>query len=158
MKTIESHSIKYGLITTTLLVVYFLAMKSFGLVHNVNLRFFNGIIMTIGVYLAISTYKKHNAQEFNYLTGIGIGVFTSLVVAILFSAFISIYIIAFPDFLAKIKLYEPQGIYLNQMAIAIILFIEAMASGCMISFISMQWLKKTHGVPAHRSGGYSLNH
>ncbi|MEQ8471211.1 MAG: DUF4199 domain-containing protein [Marinoscillum sp.] len=158
MKTIESQAIKFGLITTALLVLYFLAMKAFGLVHNVNLRFFNGIIMSVGVYWAISGYKKQNPNKFSYLEGIGLGVITSLVVALLFSAFISLYIFAFPDFLTKIKIYEPQGIYLNQLAIAVILFIEALASGCMISFISMQWLKKERPFGIRKPRKYSLNH
>lgn len=142
MKTIESQAIKFGLITTTILIAYFLIMQAFGLVHNINLRFFNAIIMTGGEYFAINKYKNTSGKHFNYLEGIGVGVFTTLTVAITFCAFISLYIVAFPDFMAQIKAYEPQGIYLNPLAIGIIVFMEATASGFMISYISMQWLKK----------------
>lgn len=161
MKTIESHAIKFGAITTALLIAYFLVMKAFGLVHNINLRFFNGVIMAVGIYWSISNLKKNDTANFSYFRGIAVGVATSFSVAVMFVIFMIAYMMIFPDFLMELKTYEPQGIHLNYLTIGLMLFIEAMASGSMISFISMQWLKKNRISEArqkeeHRR--YSLNH
>ncbi|WP_421878268.1 DUF4199 family protein [Marinoscillum sp.] len=84
-------------------------MKAVGLVHNFELRAFNAIIMLAGVYLSIHTYKKAKEGRFQFLKGAGVGLLTSLVVAVTFTIFISTYIFLNPQFLAEIKQAEPQG-------------------------------------------------
>lgn len=44
-------------------------------------------------------------------------------------------------FIQEIKQYEPQGEYLNAVAVITILFIETLPTGLLTSFASMQLLK-----------------
>ena len=152
MKTIESRSFRYGVLTTAVLIAYFMIMKAFGLVHNFELRAFNAIIMFTGVFLSIRSYKKWKGNNFQFLKGAGVGIMTSLVVAVLFSIFVTAYVGLNPAFLTEIKQTEPQGIHLNEWAIAIIIFIEAAASGFLFTYMSMQWLKSPNMSDLEESG------
>ena len=159
MKTIESRSLRYGVLTTAALIAYFLIMKAVGLVHNFELRAFNAIIMFTGVFLSIRSFKKWKGNNFQFLKGAGVGLMTSLIVAVLFTIFITAYVGLNPDFLAEIKRTEPQGVHLNEWAIAIILFIEAAASGFLFTYMSMQWLKSPNMSDLEESkNDYSYSH
>lgn len=145
MKTIEARGVIFGLLTTAGLIAYFFIMKWLGLVHNINLRALNAVIMFAGVYLAIKTYKKYKHEagdHFQFMKGTGVGLITALTTAVVFSAFITGYVMASPEFMQSIKANEPQGIHINEWGIAVIIFIEAMASGFIFSYLSMQWLKE----------------
>ncbi|RED92454.1 DUF4199 domain-containing protein [Marinoscillum furvescens] len=141
MKTIESRGLRYGLSITVALVAFFFIMKAFGLIHNYGLRAFNGIIMFVGVYLAIYRYKQQKQEQFEFLQGLGVGLITTLVVALSFSAFVTFFMMANPDFTAAVKANEPHGIYINEWGVALGIFIEAAASGFIFSFMTMQQLK-----------------
>lgn len=159
MKTIESRSLTFGVLTTAALIAYFMIMKAVGLVHNFELRAFNAIIMLAGVYLSIRTYKKSKEGHFQFLKGAGVGLLTSLVVAVTFTIFISTYIFLNPQFLAEIKQAEPQGKYINAWGVAIIIFIEAAASGFLFTYITMQWLKEPNMADLEESkNDYSYSH
>ncbi|MHC2991962.1 membrane protein, partial [Pontibacter sp. HJ8] len=49
----EKIGLKYGIFTALSLIAYFLLMKLIGLERIIELRFLNGVIMAIGVTLAI---------------------------------------------------------------------------------------------------------
>ncbi|MDX1629758.1 MAG: hypothetical protein R3345_13720, partial [Fulvivirga sp.] len=67
--TIERIAFKWGLVVFVLLSIYFIAMKSLGLIHVIELRFLNAGIMFFGVYKAIRA-AKYTLGEFTYLKGI----------------------------------------------------------------------------------------
>lgn len=141
MKTIESRGIRYGLSITIALIAFFFAMKAFGLIHNYGLRAFNGVIMFTGVYLAIYRYKQQKGEHFEFLQGLAVGLLTTGVVALSFSAFVTFYMMANPEFTAAVKANEPHGMYINEWGVALGIFIEAAASGFIFSFLTMQQLK-----------------
>ena len=143
MESIEKRGVIFGAATTAGLIAYFSVMNVFGLSHNFNLRAFNAIIMFFGVFLSIKTYKDFKGKQFEFLKGAGTGLITSLVTATLFTVFFSLYIYLDPAFYAEIKAEEPQGIYMNAWGIAALIFIEAVASGFLFTYLSMQWLKKS---------------
>lgn len=142
MKTVESRGLLFGLITTAGLIAFFLIMKEVGLIHNFNLRILNALLLFVGVFASIKSYKNIKQSYFQFLKGAGVGLITSLVSGITFSLFILAYLLLNPSFMEAIKANEPQGIYLNEWAVAVIIFIEATASGFLFSYISMQWLKE----------------
>lgn len=144
MKTLESRGVAFGLITTAGLIIFFFTIKALGLIHNFHLRFLNAVILFAGVYLSIYTFKKQRKGHFEFLEGTGVGLLTTLITAILFTGFVTGYVLANPDFMQAIKAKEPQGIYLNEIGVAIIIFIEAASSGVIFSYLSMQWLKENH--------------
>jgi hypothetical protein len=124
---------------------FFLIMKMAGLAQITELRALNAVIMFSGVYLAIRNFKKQNFNvDFSYLSGITMGFFTGLVVAITFSLFVGIYLAIDGAFLEAIMVNNAQQRFMNPLTIAVVIFIEALASGMLFSFISMQYLKPSY--------------
>lgn len=152
MDSIEKHILKYGLVTSLALVAFFLLMKAFGLAQVTELRALNALIMLAGVFLSIrSTKKKKFTFEFNYLTGIATGFFTGMVTAASFAIFVGAYIYFNPAFLAAIVADNPQKDFLNPLTSAMVIFIEAIASGFLFSYISMQYLKNDVTIPLSKA-------
>jgi len=142
MKSIERHVIKSGLLITAGLVAYFLLMRVAGLAEVTELRALNALIMFSGVYLAVREFKKSNfGVGFDYLSGIAVGFFTSMVVAISFSIFVGLYVTIDPVFLAAIVADNPQKEFLNPWTASMVIFIEGIASGFLFSYTAMQYLK-----------------
>ncbi|MDE0470855.1 MAG: DUF4199 domain-containing protein [Ekhidna sp.] len=143
MKSIEKHVLRYGLLTTIALICYFLLMRLLGLAEITELRSLNALIMFSGVFLTIKKFRNGDFDTaFGYLSGIAVGFFTGIVIAISFSLFIGIYIYFDPVFLAAIVADNPQKDFLNPLTAAMVIFIEAIASGFLFSYAAMQWLKE----------------
>ncbi|GGG00902.1 DUF4199 domain-containing protein [Pontibacter amylolyticus] len=148
----EKIGLKYGLFTALALVSYFLLMKVVGLSHIIELRFLNGLIMAVGVTLSIRALKIMRQGNIGYFEGLGVGVITSVLATVVFAAFMVIYIKAFDDGLLKVLAGEQ--FFGDRMAITpgvvifIVLMLEGVISGFMVSFIAMQWFKRRdHKVP-----------
>ncbi|MEQ8239978.1 MAG: DUF4199 domain-containing protein [Cyclobacteriaceae bacterium] len=142
MKNAQSKIIKFSLFTVTGLIAYFFIMKLLGLEHNFNLRLFNALIMYTGVYYLLKSLRSSSTESLSYLQGLLSGLVYSIFVGLLFSAFIGMYTYLTPDFMQSIKDNEPQGVYMNEFGITILIFIEAMASGILFTYATMQFLKK----------------
>jgi hypothetical protein len=144
----ERKGILYGLLTTLVLIAYFFAMKGLGLSHNVELRAVNALFMFMGIFLSIRALKKEDEKSFGYLNGVLQGVITAGTVAISFGLFVFTYLSLDSAFLAEIKQVEPQGMYINAPGFAGLIFIEALASGLLFTYMSMQYLKKSYTLEA----------
>jgi pheromone shutdown protein TraB len=141
MDNAQNKIIKFSLFTVIGLIAYFFIMKFLGLEHNFNLRLFNALIMYAGVYYLIKSLMS-SAESLSYLQGLLSGLIYSISVGLLFSAFVGIYTYLTPDFMQSIKDNEPQGVYMNEFGITILIFIEAMASGILFTYATMQFMKK----------------
>ncbi|MEL7147474.1 MAG: DUF4199 domain-containing protein [Bacteroidota bacterium] len=143
MKTLNTQIIKYGITIFVALTGYFLAMDALGLVHNLNLRIFNAIILFSGIFILLKRFKKQKYDKsFSYLNGLSAGFFVTLIATVGFALFMIAYLLINPDFLMAIRTNEPQGIYLNIPAIVTLIIIEGVASGILFSYMSMQFLKE----------------
>ena len=143
MKSLEKHVVRSGLLTTGGLIVYFLLMRVLGLAEVTELRALNALIMFSGIYLTIKEFRDGTFDDtFGYLTGIAVGFFTGIVIAISFSLFVGVYMTLDPVLLAAIVADNPQKEFLNPMTSSMVIFIEAIASGFLFSYASMQWLKE----------------
>lgn len=152
MESLEKHILRYGIYTTVALIAFFFFMKLLGLIYIIELRAFNAIIMFTGTFTAIKKFRKHGSNlEFNYLSGIGTGFAVGLMTATLFSIFVAIYLFADAPFLASVIEQQPQKLFMNEITISMVIFVEAMASGFLFSYISMQWLKQDKTVPLSKA-------
>ncbi len=139
---LEKTAVKYGLIIAAGLIGYFLLMKLVGLHQIAELRMLNLLILIVGVWLAIRSYKRKTDDEMDYLQGFGIGMLTSAVGTILFSIFIFIYLnFLDPAFMETLQQKEAFGQYLNPYMAAVAIFFEGMGSALILSFIIMQYMK-----------------
>jgi len=141
--TIQNMAIRYGLMTTVWLIGYFLIMKLVGLVHILELRTLNFMFLVGGIYLAIRRYKKHNDST-TYLQGIGIGILTSAVAVLPFALFIFVYLQLDQGLLNYIREQDQFGQHLNSYILAFIVGLEGFFSGMILTFIIMQYMRKSH--------------
>ncbi len=141
----ENRSIIVGIITAVALILFFLLMKYVGLVHNIGLRFLNAFIMFGGVFYTVRNLRVNHPEDFNFLKAIAMGMLTAFVSAIIFSLFVFTYVgFINPAFMETVKEVEPFGDYLNPFAVSLAIFIEAIASGFLFSYASVQLLKMSN--------------
>lgn len=141
---IEKIAIKFGLPTAIAFILFFLLMRAVGFADILELRALNFFILLAGIFLALR-YEKKNEQAFPYLKGLGIGIATSAVALIIFCVFLAIYLAALdPAFMRAVKEDEMFGHLLNPYIAASAVFFEGLLSGALISFIFMQYFKKSH--------------
>ncbi|MDX5418178.1 MAG: DUF4199 domain-containing protein [Hymenobacteraceae bacterium] len=148
----EKVGLKYGLFTAIGLIVYFFLMKLLGLVHIVELRFLNGLLMAIGVTLAIRAYKISVHGNIGYFRGLGTGAITAVVATVLFASFMLIYIKVGGEEMVEMLTadqYFGERIQATPgVVIFSVLMLEGLISGFMIAFIAMQYFKRReHKVP-----------
>lgn len=154
----EKTALKYGLLTTAGLILFFFFMMLIGLAYNVELRVLNLFIMFAGVYAGIR-HRKHHDKKMNYLDGILTGQFTAFTAAISFAVFIFIYLMFLdPSFMVAIQQKEAFGEYLNPYTIAIVIAIEGSASGFLCSYLTMQWLKRDIMSETHHRTEHHTSH
>ncbi|WP_299708473.1 DUF4199 domain-containing protein [uncultured Pontibacter sp.] len=148
----EKIGLKYGLFTALGLIGYFLLMKIIGLEQIIELRFLNGVIMAIGVTLAIKGFKDSKNGQIGYFQGLGAGIITSALATVIFAVFMVVYIKAFDDNLLQVlageQFFGDRMTITPGIVIFMVLMLEGIISGFMVSFIAMQWFKRRdHKVP-----------
>ena len=103
----------YGLRIATTLILFFLIMKVLGFVHHAELRLFNLVILTIGIYLALKKFKQTHSDHLNYFRGLIMGVATGGIASLIFGVFLFIYMKLDNELMQSIIQNEPMGRYLN---------------------------------------------
>ncbi len=142
--TIEKVGVRYGIFTALALILFFFFMKLIGLVEVYELRVLNAIFLFTGVFLSIKTFRD-NAKHASYLNGLGVGILTSAVALLIFAAFVIIYLAGInPEFMEGLKETEYFGQYLNPYIAGVAIFLEGTLSGMLVSFILMQYYKRSH--------------
>ncbi len=145
--TIEKIAERYGLYTFIGLALYFIIMRLVGLAHIVELRMLNFFILAYGIYLGITAFKKKNPDSFTYLKGLGAGFLTSAIACILFGLFMFIYV-QFIDvaFMVSIQENEAMGRYLNPYITSVVVALEGIASGMILTFIIVNYAEPKNAV------------
>lgn len=134
-------SLKYALYIFIGLIFYFGLMKLLGLHQVAELRIFNFIFVAIGVYTCI----KNNMSLGNtsYLQNLILGFITAAIAIILFTFSVLIYLhFIDPDFVNELMGNRTWYTGPNPSYVALAIFSEGIASSFIISFASMQYLKK----------------
>lgn len=143
--TIEQIGLRYGLILAGANIGFFLLMALFGLQDQIWLRFTNLIFIFFVIYKGLQYFKHHSLPgQWTYFKGMGLGVYTLLTGAIIFSLFITFYGIINTNFVTTINKTSGVNIELNPVAVALITFLETMLYGFILVFTSMQRLKTGH--------------
>jgi len=142
--SLEKIGLTTGLITSLLLIAYFMLMKAFGLDHVLELRFVNAVILATGVCYGINKFKRELNEDEFYLKGIAQGFYIAAVAVTSFALFMSIYIMYIDaPLLQHIKeQYPNMGTSLNGFTIFLTIFMEGMASSAIVTFAAMQLFKR----------------
>src|SRR3954465_9781032 len=126
--SIEKNAFVIGLITCAALLAYFFIMEAVGLGNVLELRFFNFIIVAVGVFYGIKKLKNDLHEDQFYLKGWAQGIYISAVCVVSFSVIMSIYIVYFDPFLVEtIRKNTNIGNSLNAFTLFVSLFMEGMA-------------------------------
>jgi hypothetical protein len=125
----------YGTLITFGLIVYFFLMYALGLVHVIELRIFNLLIMLAGIYFAMKQHKRTHDGHLNYFRGISIGVASATIGASTFAVFLLIYLKIDAGLMQTIIEREPMGRYLNEYIIAAAITAEGTFSGSLLAYI-----------------------
>ncbi|GAB3196048.1 hypothetical protein ABID22_001703 [Pontibacter aydingkolensis] len=148
----EKIGLKYGLLTAAGLIAYFLLMRLVGLTHIVELRFLNGIIMAIGITMAIRALKIKEKGNIGYFSGIACGTITAIVGTTIFAALMLVYLKiggqSLVEVLSADRYFGEHVQSTPGVVVFSVLMLEGVISGVLISFIAMQYFKqKDHKVP-----------
>ncbi|WP_299821568.1 DUF4199 domain-containing protein [uncultured Pontibacter sp.] len=148
----EKLGLKYGLLTAAGLIGYFLLMLLFGLTHILELRFLNGVIMAVGVTMAIRAYKIKVHGDIGYFSGFAVGALTAVVATTLFAALMLVYIKVGGESLVEVlsadRYFGERVQTTPGIVVFSVLMLEGVISGVMIAFIAMQYFKqKNNKVP-----------
>ncbi|MEZ4809570.1 MAG: DUF4199 domain-containing protein [Allomuricauda sp.] len=116
--------IRFGIVTSAVLIAYFLILSLIGKHTNVFYSLFNGVITGFGIYETIKYTKIKQGKGFSYGSGFTAGVTMGFVATLLFTIFFAFYSTelnsAFLDELSKVwsKDYKNfQGIVFFTVAI-----------------------------------------
>jgi len=133
--------IKYAILTTLIIGVFFLLSKLLGLQENPYLRFLNLFFVLFGIRQAIKVNIEQN-KETDYLSNLGLGLQTSALAVILSIAGVMVYV----EFIDRQFIEAMNNSFLiagdlDKAEIFITLLIEGMASSFIGSFMVMQFYK-----------------
>lgn len=149
--SIEKIGIRTGVVTFIALVAYFMIMKWLGLSLILEFRFFNFIILAVGICYGINKFKHDSHETDFYLKGWGQGIYISAVAVVLFALFMSIYINYFDEpLLERIRQTTPIGTSATGLHIFFAVLMEGMASAAVITLAAMQYFKSV-GKPKHHT-------
>lgn len=130
----------YGTIIAIGLAIYFFVMYLTGLVHNINLRLFNLVILLAGVYFALKQYRRTHEGHLNYFRGLAVGVATSTIGISAFAAVLFIVLKLDGTLMNSIVKHEPFGQYLNPYMAAAAIIMEGTMSGFFVTFVLLNWI------------------
>jgi hypothetical protein len=140
--TDSSHiHVNYGLRIAGGLIVYFLVMKFAGLLHVVELRLLNVVILVAGIYLALKKFQHTHGEHINYFRALITGVGTGAIASLVFAAFLFVYV-SFIDteLMQYIIENEPMGRFLNPYIASFIVALEGVFSGLLVTFILINYI------------------
>lgn len=83
--------IRFGLVTSAVLIAYFLILELFNKHINPVFSFFNAAITAFGIFEAVRLTKLENLEAFTYGEGFKTGIITGFVAAVLFTFFFLFY-------------------------------------------------------------------
>nr|AGU11754.1 hypothetical protein [uncultured organism] len=147
--SLQKTATRYGVFTAVASIVYFLLMKVLGLLEQIQYSFLVGVILSIGICLAIAQYKRQNDLRITYLSGLGVGFATSLVSSVLFGAFVTIYSMFDKTFVTAMQTRDLFGLDLSVAAVCFIgILLQGVMIGSFVGYIAMMYFKS----PDHKPG------
>ena len=125
----------YGTIIAIGLIVYFFLMYALGLIHVIELRLLNLLIMLPGVYFALKQYRRTHAGKLNYFRALITGLYASTIGTMTFTLFLFFYLRVDHELMNSIREIEPLGVHLNPYIAAFAVSLEGIFSGFMITYL-----------------------
>lgn len=136
----QNTSLKYGIFTAVVLIVYFLFLGAIGLNANPAYSFVNAVISAVGISISLKSLHQKEKDGLDYYTGFKTGLMTGVYATIIFTIFFITYYSYDKSFAAKlldnIKLDIDTGLLFLSVAVM------GLASSLVITLALMQLHKK----------------
>jgi len=144
--SITSIGLRYGIIASILMIIYFIIIVLIGLSNIEVVRFLSHIFIIIAVILAIGTYKRTRQGHMPYLPGLGIGFVVGLVASIIYAGFIFLYAhFIDQDYQNSLRTQDYFGAVLSPMALAGSITLLGIVAGAFTSYILMMLYDNSGG-------------
>jgi len=140
--------VRYGLVTSAVLIAYFLVLAMFDKNINPVYSFVNAGITTFGIYEAVRVFKLEQKEFFNYSNGFAAGLITGGTATIVFTFFFLFYSTEVnQDFLSKL-LNSIQGKFdINNGMVTFIVAVMGFATTVVATLTVMQLFKNSGNIP-----------
>jgi hypothetical protein len=144
MNSSASVAIKYGIITTLGLIVYFLVIKLLDLHTNPWFRLLNGVVMAYGIFASIKRYKLVSGTTFNYINGFKVAIITGFLATFVFALFMGIYMFHIDTAFMNTLLQDWfQDMNYGGGILIFVIIIEGLASTAILALTYMQIFKNS---------------
>lgn len=130
-------AIKYGLIMFAGFTGLFLIAHLLGVSENFHLRILNGIIHISLLYFVIKDYRQTFPDSYNnYISGVAVGMYASLVGVTLFTIFMSVFFTFIdPALFDRLQAQLPLDKYFNEFTACLFIFVEGVVVSLVGSYI-----------------------
>ncbi len=130
----------YGTLIFLGLTVYFFVMYAAGLIHVIELRMLNLLIMAAGIYFAIMQYKRTHMGEVSYFRALTVGTATAFIGTTTFGIFLFFFLKFEGNLMESIRENESLGPYLNPYIASCVVMIEGIFSGFGASYLLVNFI------------------
>lgn len=139
--------IRFGLVTSAVLIAYFLFLALFSKHTNPVFSFFNAVITAFGIYEVIRMRKLEDLKSFSYGEGFKTGIITGFIATLIFTTFFLFYTTEIntsflPELLQKIN----GGFNADIGMVTFVVAIMGLATTVVCTLTVMQLFKKTNNV------------
>ena len=145
--TPETNGVRYGLLTAAVLIVYTLIAVFAGFFNNLGAGSLTLVILTVGIALAISNYKRAKEDRMPYLGGFGTGIVTAMVASIALGFFFILVSAVKPDMLDMSHARDLFGYDLSALMAFLAIVLMGSLGGAIITLVAMQYFKSPDHKP-----------
>ena len=143
-----SLSVRFGLITSAMLIAYFLILSLFHKHVNPAFSFFNAIITAFGIFEAVRLKKNENLEAFTYGEGFKTGIMTGFIATLVFTIFFLFYATEiYPAFLSELLQTIKGGFNIDIGMVTFVVAVMGFATTVVAVLTVMQFFKKTRNIP-----------
>lgn len=143
-----SLSVRFGLVTSVMLIGYFLILSLFNKHINPAFSFFNAVITACGIWEAVRINKLENQDDFSYSQGFKTGMVTGLTATLLFTVFFLVYTTEINiGFLPKLIETINGSFNAGTGMITFVVAIMGVATTIVSTLAAMQFFKISRNIP-----------
>ena len=136
--------IRFGLVTSAVLIAYFLILALFHKDTNPVFSFFNAFITAFGIYEAVRLSKLENPDTFSYGEGFKTGLITGFIATVFFTLFFLFYATEFrPAFLPELLVEMHGGLGADVGLVTFVVAIMGFATTVVSTLTVMQLFKNS---------------
>jgi hypothetical protein len=139
--------IRYGLVTSAVLIAYFLVLALFNKHINPAFSFLNALITTLGIYEVIRLHKLEQTDVFSYTSGFTAGIVTGFTATAVFTFFFLFYATEInADFLPQLLEVIQSGFDVTIGMVTFVVGIMGIATTVVATLTVMQLFKKSRNI------------